>query len=128
MAEEIRPPPTTHLIAIVDDLTDMLDFSSEDIDGMLDDVGDEQEPPPTGRWTATSSYDIYMVDTPKEGDGDKATEDNPSKKQSKHWRQRRRSKSRHSKISDTGTRTITLRIVPKTKTIPSSQTSSGRMN
>ena len=45
-----------------------------------------------------------MVDTPKEGDGDKTTEDNPSKKQSKHRRQRRRSKSRHSKSSDTGTR------------------------
>ena len=82
----------------------MLDFDSEDIDGMDEDAGDEQEPPPTGRWTATSSYDIYMVDTPKEGDGDKATEDNPSKKQSKHRRQRRRSKSRHSKSSDTGTR------------------------
>ena len=79
-------------------------FGSEDIDGMDDDAGDEQEPPPTGRWTATSSYDIYMVDTPKEGDGDKTTEDNPSKKQPKHRRQRHRSKSRHSKSSDTGTR------------------------
>ena len=49
----------------------MLDFGSEDIDGMDDDAGDEQEPPPMGRWTATSSYDIYMVDTPKEDDGDK---------------------------------------------------------
>ena len=82
----------------------MLDFGSEDIDGMDDDAGDEKEPPPTGRWTATSSYDIYMVDTPKEGDGDKTVEDNPSMKQSKHRRQRRRSKSRHSKSSDTGTR------------------------
>ena len=45
-----------------------------------------------------------MVDTPKEGDGDKTTEDNPSKKQSKHRRQWHRSKSRHSKSSDTGTR------------------------
>ena len=39
--EEIRSPPTTHLVATVDDLTDMLDFDSEDIDGMDDDVGDE---------------------------------------------------------------------------------------
>ena len=62
----------------------MLDSDSEDIDGMDDDAGDEQEPPPIGRWTATSSYDIYMVDNPKEGDGDKTAEDNPSKKQSKH--------------------------------------------
>ena len=47
--EEIRSPPTTHLIATVDDLTDMLDFGSEDIDGMDNDAGEEQEPPPTGR-------------------------------------------------------------------------------
>ena len=52
------------------DLTDTLDFDSEDIDGMDDDEGDEQEPAPVGRWKATSSYDIYMVDTPKDGDGD----------------------------------------------------------
>ena len=45
--EEIRSPPTTHLIAVVDDLTDMLDFDSKDIDGMNDDAGEEQEPPPT---------------------------------------------------------------------------------
>ena len=82
----------------------MLNFDSKDIDGIDDDAGEEQEPPPTGCWTATSSYDIYMGDTPKEGDGDKITEDNPSKKQSKHRRQRRRSKSRHRKSSDTGTR------------------------
>ena len=36
--EEIRSPPTTHLIATVDDLTDMLDFDSEDIEGMDDDA------------------------------------------------------------------------------------------
>ena len=87
--EEIRSPPTTHLIATVDDSTDMLDFGSKDIDGTDDDAGDEQEPPPIGRWTATSSYDIYMVDTPKEGDGDKTAEDDPSKKQPKRRRQRR---------------------------------------
>ena len=63
--EELRFPPTTHFIATVDDLTDRLDYDSEDIDGMDDDAGEEQEPPPTGHWTATSSYDIYMVDTPK---------------------------------------------------------------
>ena len=32
--EEICSPPTTHLIATIDDLTDVLDFNSEDIDGM----------------------------------------------------------------------------------------------
>src|SRR3954469_22639727 len=34
--EEIQSPPTTHLIATVDDLTDMLDFGSEDFKGMDD--------------------------------------------------------------------------------------------
>ena len=56
------------MVATVDDLTDMLDFDSEDIDGMDDDAGDDQEPVPTGHWKATSSYDIYMVDTPKGSD------------------------------------------------------------
>ena len=45
-----------------------------------------------------------MVDTPKESDGNKATEDNPPEKQSKNQHHRRRSKPRHSKNnSDTGT-------------------------
>ena len=69
----------------VDDLTDVLDFDSEDIDSMDVDAGDDIEPPPTGRWTATSSYDIYMVDTPKEDNSDKkdATEDNPPRAETK---------------------------------------------
>ena len=54
--EEIHSPPTTHLIATVDDLTNVLDFDSKDIDGMDDDAREEQEPPPTGCWTATLSY------------------------------------------------------------------------
>ena len=64
--EEICGPPTTHLVATVDDLTDMLDFDSEDIDGMDDNVGDEEEPLPIGHWMRTSSYDVYVVDAPKE--------------------------------------------------------------
>ena len=94
--EGIRCPRTTHFIATVDDLTDVLDFDFEDIDGLDDDVGEKQEPPPTGRWTATSSYDIYMVDTLKENNGDEATEDNPLGRKAKHGRRRRRSKPRHS--------------------------------
>ena len=62
--EGIRCPPTTHFVAMIDDLTDVLDFDFEDIDGMDDDAGDTQEPPLTGRWTATSSYDIYIWWTP----------------------------------------------------------------
>ena len=81
----------------------MLDFNSEDIDGMDADEGDDQEPAPIGHWKATSSYDIYMVDTIKEGNGVGTVEDDPSKKQPKHRRQRRRSKSRHSKNGESGT-------------------------
>ena len=68
--EELRYPPTTHLRATIDNLIDMLDFDSEHINCMDDDARDEQEPPPIGRWMATSSYDIYMVDTPKEKEAD----------------------------------------------------------
>ena len=46
----------------------MLDFDSKDIDDMDNDAGGEEEPPPIGRWTSTSSYGVYMVDTPKEDD------------------------------------------------------------
>ena len=98
--KEIRNPPTTHIVAIVDDLTDMLDFDSEDIDGMDTDEGDDEEPAPIRPWKATSSYDIYMVDTPKEGDGDGIAEDDPSKKQPKRRRQRRRSKFLQNKYGD----------------------------
>ena len=99
----------------------MLDFDSEDIDGMDNDAGDEQEPLPTGHWTATSSYDIYMVDTPKEGNGDGTAEDDPSKKQPKRRRQRRRSKSRQRKAVTPTQEIIALRTVPKTTTIASSK-------
>ena len=57
--EEIQSPPTTHFVGTVDDLTDMLDYDSEDIDGMNDDAGDDQEPAPTRHWKATSTHDIY---------------------------------------------------------------------
>ena len=68
----------------------MLDFDSDDIDGMDADEGDDQEPTPIGHWTTTSSHDVYMVDTPKgsnneeNGEGDRSLE-----KQSKHRRKRR---------------------------------------
>ena len=38
--EGIRCPPTTHFIATIDDLTDVLDFESEDTNDMDDDVGE----------------------------------------------------------------------------------------
>ena len=107
------------MVATVDDLTDMLDFDSEDIDGMDDDAGDEQEPPPTGRWTATSSYDIYMVDTPKEGNGDKATEIFPPRSNPSTDVSGATLSPAIAKAAIPAQETITLRIVPKT-TIPSS--------
>ena len=45
-----------------------------------------------------------MVDTPKESTSNEVMEDNPLEKQSRHRRHRRRSKPRHRKNSDTGTR------------------------
>ena len=38
---EFRFPPATHFIATVEDLTDMLDYGSEDIDGIDDDADKE---------------------------------------------------------------------------------------
>ena len=86
----------------------MLDYGSDDVDDMDDDAGEEvsQDPPFTGRWTATSSYDVYMVDAPKENNGDDKedlVEDKPPEIQSKCRRQRRHSKSRRSKDKNTGT-------------------------
>ena len=81
----------------------MLDFDSEDIDGMDADEGDDEEPAPTRPRKATLLYGIYMVDTPKEGEGDGTAEDDPSKKQQKRRRQRRCSKSSQHKNGDSST-------------------------
>ena len=56
---------------------------------MDDDAGDDQEPAPIGHWKATSSYDVYMVDTPKRNDNEDqkgATRDRSLEKQSKRRR------------------------------------------
>ena len=82
----------------------MLDYVSEDIDGMDDDAGEEQakNPPFSRHWTATSSYDVYMVDTPKASNSyEDPVEDKPPEIQPKHRRQRRRSKSHRRKDSNT---------------------------
>ena len=93
---------------MVEDSTDTLDYDSEDIDGIDNDAGEEeaQNPPFTRRWMTTSSYDVYMVDAPKENNGDDKEDlakDKPSEIQSKRRHQRHRSKSRCSKDSNTGT-------------------------
>src|SRR3954463_10400588 len=90
--EEIQSPPTTHLIATVDDLTNMLDFGSEDFDGMDDEDGDELEPAPIGHWISTTPNDVFMVDTPERiGNEEKGCErkGKPSEKHSKRRRKRR---------------------------------------
>ena len=91
----------------MDDLTDVLDYGSEDIDGMDDDADNEQgqDPPFTGRWTTTSSYDVYMVYTPKGSGDDKEEPDanKTSETQSKRRRPKSRSKPRRSKDGNTGT-------------------------
>ena len=101
--EEIRNPPTTHFVATVDDLTDMLDYDSEDIEGMDDYARDDQKPVPTRHWKTTSTHDIYiyMVDTPKGSDNEEqrdVAKENSPEKQSKR-RRKRRSKSRLDKDS-----------------------------
>ena len=62
-ATRIRCPPTTHFIATIEELTDVLNFDHEDTDGMDDAAGEASES--LGRGTTTLSHDIYMVDTPK---------------------------------------------------------------
>ena len=86
----------------------MLDYGSEDIDGMDDDVDMEQgqDPPFTGCWTTTSSYDVYMVDTPKKASDDDKEDlvaNKPPKTQSKRRRPKRHSKPCRSKDGNTGT-------------------------
>ena len=68
-----------------------------------------------------------MMDTSKESNGNKATEGNLPEKQSKNRRHRRRSKPRHSRSSDTGTRDNNAADSAEDEDNPSSQASSGRM-
>ena len=79
----------------------MLDFDSEDIDGMDADEGDDEEPAPIGPWNATSSYDVYMVDAPKDDDKERkdASKACSLENQSKQ-RRKRRPKSRLDRNND----------------------------
>ena len=55
--EEFYAPPTSHLVATVEDLTDMLDYASEEANDM-DEDGEaiaHTATPTTGQWTATST-------------------------------------------------------------------------
>ena len=80
----------------------MLDSDSEDINGMDNDAGVEEEPLLTGHWTPTSSHDVYMVDTPKENNDEErkdVVKGGSLEQQSKRWR-KRHSKSRLGRNND----------------------------
>ena len=91
---EFRVPPTTHLVATVEDLTDELDYASEEADDMDEDIDGMSHTTSrlatsnTGKWAATSTYDVYMVDTPKD-DGEDPEEEPPKRR-----RPRKRSKGK----------------------------------
>ena len=75
---------------------------------MDDDVDNEQgqDPPFTGRWTATSSYDVYMVDTPKKASDDDKEDpvaNKPSETQSKRRCPKHRSKDSNTGIGENST-------------------------
>jgi hypothetical protein len=102
---EFCVPPTTHLVATIEDLTDMLDYASEEADDMDEDIdvmsySDTALPTPTtGKWTTTSTYDVYMVDTAKDGSprqvgSPKEEDDDPKAELPKRRRQKRRSRGR----------------------------------
>ena len=107
----------------------MLDYASEDIDGMDDDVEAEpgQNPPITGHWMATSNYDVYMVDMPEKKDGDGTQdldEDKPVDEPPKCQRHQRRSRSRRERERNIDTGDNDTRIMPKTPQTPWSLLSS----
>ena len=93
---------------------------------MDDDAGDEQaqDQPFSRRWTATSSYDVYMVDTPKEGDSDDEkdlVEDEPPEMPPKRQVSGAALNCVTEKIAIPEPETIILRRTPKTKKPPSNQ-------
>ena len=70
-------PPATHLVATIEDLTDILDNASDEAVDIYEDANDMSYTASplatsnTGKWAATSTYDVYMVDTPKGDEGGK---------------------------------------------------------
>src|SRR4051812_8414659 len=93
-SEEIQSPPTTQLIATVEDLTDMLDFDSEEFDGMDDEDGDEPKPAPVGRWTSTTLKNVFMVDTPKNINNEENGGERKDKTSEKHSKRRRKRRAK----------------------------------
>ena len=98
----------------------MLDFDSEDIDGMDADEGGEQEAAPKGHGKATSSYDIYMVDTPKAGNAMKKRRMTPPRRNPSANVIGAALSPAEEKVVIPAQEIITLRIVPKMATVSSS--------
>ncbi|KAE8786145.1 hypothetical protein D1007_40048 [Hordeum vulgare] len=88
--EDFADPRYTHLVATVEYLTDVLDYATEEVEDM-DDEANDPAATNTGRWTATSTYDVYMVDTPDNNCDHipKQNGDECGEKQSKRRRQRK---------------------------------------
>lgn len=67
--------PTTHLVANVKDLTNVLEGTADEAEEKEEETNEstESRQPATSIWKETTTYDIYMVDTPNtsnNGDGD----------------------------------------------------------
>src|SRR4051812_9863659 len=72
----------------------MLDFGSEDFDGMDDEDGDESEPAPIGHWTSTPLNDVFMVDTPEKTHNEEEGGEKKGKPSEKHSKQRRKRRAK----------------------------------
>jgi hypothetical protein len=82
----------------------MLDYASEEADDMEE---EDRAPTPvnTGRWTATSTYDVYMVDTPS-GNGERTPANNgddSGEAPSRRRKPRKRSKTKKGREAIAGT-------------------------
>ena len=91
----------------------MLDYASEEADDMDEDIDVPPYMAPslatsnTGKWTATSTYDVYMVDTTmKDGDTTKKDGDDPIEEPPRRRRRRARGrgkgKENHTDMNGTG--------------------------
>jgi hypothetical protein len=94
---EIYIPPTTHLVTTIDDLTDVLDYDvvtdmDEDVDGLAETTLPQTN---TGKWTTTSTYNVYMVNTPK----------SPPRRRCRHRRGMTGDTARNNATADNGTAT-----------------------
>ena len=128
--KEIRYPPTTHLIATVDDLTDMLDFDSEDIDGMDETPEKNRNHRPQGAGQPPHHMIYIWWTHPKKAMATRQRRITPLRNNLSADVSGAALSPAIEKIAIPAQETTALRMVPNTKTIPPSQASSkpdGRM-